>query len=281
MKFFGTKNIKLFVERILTSREAEFKDKIVIDIPAGSGFSTEILQRIGAKVEAYDLFPEFFKVNGLTCKEADLSKEIPVADNYADYVLSQEGIEHLPDQLHMFKEVNRILKKGGVCLLTTPNYSMLRSRLSYFLAESEYAYKLMPPNELDSIWFSDQQRPELYFGHIFLVGIQKLRVLARLAGFRIKKIHHLRINRTSLLFLPFFYPFIFIINFCSYKRAMSKNPDIDPEKKRAVYWEIFKLGIDPRILVGGHLFVEFEKENHLSEANGILRSRYANFDVIT
>jgi len=31
---------------------------------------------------------------------------------------------------------------------------MMRSRLSHFLTESEHFYKIMPPNEIDSIWFS-------------------------------------------------------------------------------------------------------------------------------
>ena len=281
MKFFGTKNIKIFVEQILTLKKDELKSKIVIDIPAGTGYSTRILQKLGAQVEPYDLFPEIFKVNGLKCKEADLSEEIPLADNYADYILCQEGIEHLPDQLHMFKEFNRILKKGSILLLTTPNYSMLRSKLSYFLSESEYSYKLMPPNELDSIWFSDHKKPEIYFGHIFPIGIQKLRILARISGFKINKIHHLRINNTSFILLLFFYPFILMINIFSYLKAMHKKQKIEKDKRKHVYREILKLSIDPRILVGGHLFVEFEKEYELNEANLILKTKYTDFNIVT
>ena len=87
MKFLGSKDIKGFVEKVLTSQKDDLKDKVVIDIPAGSGHSTKILQNLGARVEPYDLFPAFFDVDGLECKEADLSKELPIKNNYADYIL--------------------------------------------------------------------------------------------------------------------------------------------------------------------------------------------------
>ncbi len=281
MKYFGTKDIKVYVERILNSKKDELKNKIVIDVPAGSGYSARILQKIGAEVKPYDLFPDFFKVDGLECKQADLSRNIPIADHYTDYVLCQEGIEHVPDQLHMFKEFNRILKKGGILLLATPNYSKLRSRLSYFLSESEYSFKMMPPNELDSIWFSNERKPNIYLGHIFLIGIQKLRVLARISGFRIKKIHHLKVNHSSFILLIFFYPLILLINLFSYFRAMHKKREIDKDQKRNVYQAILKLGIDPRILVDGHLFVEFEKEHESNEARSILYSKYTDLNIET
>jgi SAM-dependent methyltransferase len=282
MKFFGSKDIKEHVERILLLQKENLRNKIVIDIPAGSGHSTKILKNIGASVEPFDLFPDFFSVDGLECNEADLSKELPVRNSYADYVLCQEGIEHMPDQLHTLRELNRILKKGGVLLLTTPSYSQLRSRFSYLFSESEYAYKIMPPNEIDSIWVSNNnEKNDIYFGHIFFIGIQKLRVLARIAGFKIKKIHHLRVNHTSLLLLPFFYPFIFLVNFFAYRRAMNIKQDIDKELKKKVYEEIFKLSIDPRILVDGHLFLELEKEFEADKTNQILHSKFTNFDIVT
>ena len=39
MKFFGSKNIKEFVEKVLTSQKDDLKNKVVIDIPTGSGHS--------------------------------------------------------------------------------------------------------------------------------------------------------------------------------------------------------------------------------------------------
>jgi ubiquinone/menaquinone biosynthesis C-methylase UbiE len=282
MRLFGTKDIKIFLKSLLIAKRKDLENKIVLDLPAGSGYSSAILKDIKAKVEAYDLFPDFFKVEGMKCKTADLSKELPIKSDYADFILCQEGIEHLADQYLLFKEFNRILKKNGHLLITTPNESKLRSKLSYFLSESEYFYKIMPPNEIDSIWFSTkEENSNIYFGHIFMIGIQKLRVLAKLSGFDIKKIHHFRINHTSLLLLLFTYPFILIVNIFGYLRAMSKNKLIDPNVKKSTYSELLRLGIDPRILLDGHLIVEFEKKYEYSEMNKRLINKYQNCDIVT
>lgn len=263
MNFRGPKELKEVVRDFLHSRADELKGKVVVDIPAGYGITSSILKQLGANVKAFDLFPEFFDVEGLECEQADLSKSIPMEDSQADYVICQEGVEHLSDQMHMFREFNRVLKKGGKVVITTPNYSNLKSKLSYLLAESEYAYRLMPPNEIDSVWHSASG--ELYFGHIFLIGIQRLRVLAKLAGFRIKKVHDFTVHKTSFLLMLFFYPFILLLNILGYRRAMRKKPEIATELKQEVYGEAFRYNIDPGILSGRFLFVELEKETELED----------------
>lgn len=284
MKLFEPKDIKIHVANYLRKYKAHFKDKIVIDTPAGSGVSSQILQEIGAKVKAYDLFPEFFKVEGLTCEKADLIEGLPLENESADVILCQEGIEHFSDQIKVLQEFNRVLKKSGTLIITTPNYSNLRSRLSYMLAESEYFYKIMPPNEIDSIWLSGNQAnqaQEIYYGHIFLLGIQKLRVMSKLAGFKIRKIHHVRVNHTSLFLLLFWYPWIYLTNQLAYIRALKKRKDVDKNFKKKVYQENLKLGLDTRVLIGTHLFVELEKETEIAELSNQLQGKYSNFDVVT
>jgi SAM-dependent methyltransferase len=248
------------MESFLEKHGSHFRDKIVIDIPSGSGGSSLLLKDGGAKVEAFDLFPEYFEAEGIECRQADLTEKLPVADGYSDFVLCQEGIEHVPDQLNVFRELNRILKVGGGLLLTTPNYSNIKSRLSYLLSESEYFYKIMPPNEADCVWFSEDRR--YYLGHIFLIGIQKLRVLARLSGFRLKAIYPIKSNKTSILLLPLLYPLIYMTNLMGYVRALRRNSNTE---RRALYKELFKLGINTRVLTEKFLFVEFVKEYELDE----------------
>lgn len=282
MKLFGTKDIKIFIEKLLLTKRNELADKLVIDIPAGSGYSAKILKDIGANVKPYDMLPDFFKVEDLECEYADLSKKLPIESGMADFILCQEGIEHLSDQIFMLKEFNRILKKNGKLLLTTPNNSKLRSKLSYFLSESEYFQKMMPPNELDSIWFSNEKiSNEIYYGHIFLIGIQKLRIVSRISGFKIRKIYHFRINHTSLFLFLLCYPFILAVNILGYLKAMKNKNDVPNNVKKKVYSELLKLSIDPRILLDGHLIVEFEKENELNELGSVFYSKYKDFNVET
>lgn len=281
MKYEDNPNsIKFYVKRFIFKSCSQFKDKKVVDFPAGNGITSRILKEVGAEPIPIDLFPEYFEIVDMHCARANIREGLPVSNNAADYLICQEGIEHFTDQFSAFKEFNRIVKMNGTVLITTPNYSNLRAKLSYLLSESERFNSMMPPNELDSIWMTDKNiTDEIYFGHIFLIGIQKLRVLASLTGFKIKKIHFTKIKTTSLLLLPLLYPLIVISNFITYRKNLRKNIDFDIKIKNRVYGEIFRLSINPKILIDGHLMVEFTK---ISEANDVyktLKSKHKNFGL--
>ncbi len=292
MKLTGSKDIKKYVGAYLNSIATSLNNKVVVDVPAGTGYSTEILLKTGADVRPFDLFPEFFKVAGVRCQSADLNKTMPLEDASADVVLFQEGIEHLQDQLHVLHEMNRVLKPGGVLLLTTPNYSNLRAKLSYFLNESEI-YKLMPPNQVESIWFGESNTDDkarggdqgssmgsrYYFGHMFLIGIHRLKLLASLAGFRIKRIHHTRVNITSLVLLLLLYPLILFSSWRAYRRALRKNRFVGEDERKAIFKESFQLMINPKILIDSHLFVEFEKVNELDNISESLKIYHKHSDT--
>ncbi|MEI6766497.1 MAG: methyltransferase domain-containing protein [Bacteroidota bacterium] len=274
------RSIKYHVKKYLRENADFFAGKKVIDFPAGNGITSRILKEINAIPIPCDLFPEYFKVDGLDCKRANISEGLPIQNKIADALICQEGIEHFSDQFSALKEFNRVLKFNGILLITTPNYSNIRSKLSCFLAESERFNSTMPPNELDSIWMSNQEiSDEIYFGHIFLIGIQKLRVLAKLSGFRIKKYHFTRVKSTSLILLPLFYPFIYISNWIAYKKNMKNNKDYDNATKKRIYGEIFRLGINPKILIGANLMVEFVKEQEHEDVNKHLRSKHKEFGI--
>ncbi len=274
------KSPKFYVKRYLDSIKEELKNKIVLDIPAGNGVTTEILLEYGAKVEAFDLFPEYFMLKNIECKRADIVDKIPTVDNYADMLICQEGIEHFSDQLKTFKEFNRVLKTNGKLLITTPSYSNLASKLSYLLFESENT-KLMPPNEIDDIWMSDKTLTnEIYHGHIFLIGLQKLRILAKLSGFKIKEIRYLRISKSSLFLFPFFYPLIFISSYLRYFKNIKKHKEIPKVYMKNVYTEQLKININSRNLLNKHTFIIFEKEKELKDVDFRLDNIMKPFEKI-
>ncbi len=254
------KSPKFAVRRYLTSIKNELSGKIAVDMPAGNGVTSEILLELGSRVEAYDLFPEYFLLKDIECKKADINEGLPIANDHADFIICQEGIEHFNDQLKMFSEFNRVLKTGGKLIITTPSISNLAAKLSYSLFESEYYHKLMPPNEIDSVWFGDKTNKKIYYGHIFLIGLQKMRVLGRVSGFKISKINFMRLNKAALFLFPFQYPFIFLSSYYTYFKALSKNKSIDYQAKKKVYREQLKINISPRVLLDRHTFVVFEKE---------------------
>ena len=273
---------KIFFNRFIDEHAEMFRGKQVVDVPAGTGITSQALVDVGARVHPFDLFPEYFRVEGLVCQRANVLEGVPLQRHAADVVVCQEGIEHFSDQYKVLRELNRILKPGGTLLLTTPNASNLRSKLSHLFSESERFGSLMPPNELDSIWMVNQQASkEIYFGHIFLIGIQKLRVLAKLSGFAITRIHFEQAKPTSVILFPFIYPFIVLVNIWTYFGNLRKKSAIPLAKRREVYGEQLRLSIQPKILVDGTLFVEFTKESDSEEVAGRLTSAHESFDVTT
>ncbi len=248
---------------------------VAIDLPAGNGETSEFLLNNGYKVHAFDLFPEFFNEKRIKCEYCDVTEGIPLSSDLADLLICQEGIEHFPDQLSTLKEFNRVMKDKATLIVTTPNHSNLKHKLSYLLTESERYSRIVSVNEYDSIWFNRDHNNNQYFGHIFLIGITKLRLLAKIAGFKIRKIHFSEVKPSNVILFLFFYPFILVSSFMTYSRSVRKKPHA-----KTVYLEILKLNIDPRILIDGSLIVEFEKEYSLAEAKKALY-QIGNYDMQT
>ena len=261
------RSIKYHVRKYLESQSAWFSGKQVVDFPAGNGITSALLTSLGASVHAFDLFPEYFNVPGISCTRANIRTGIPLEAGSADALICQEGIEHFSDQFQALSEFNRVLKPNGRLIVTTPNYSNLRSKVSYLLAETERFGSMMPPNESDSVWMQASEiTNEVYFGHVYLIGIQKLRVQARLAGFQIRKVRFVRAKSTSILLFPIVYPFILlnaIITRLKWK-VKGKHP-----QTTETYKEQWKYMVHPGILVDSHLFIEFEK---ISETHEVLPS---------
>ncbi|MBN2508042.1 MAG: class I SAM-dependent methyltransferase [Verrucomicrobia bacterium] len=244
--------------------QGDLAGKIVVDLPAGKGRMSRALREMGATVEPYDLYPEYFEVEGMACRFADLERELPIAGSHADYAVFQEGLEHLPDQLRPLREFNRILKPRGRLLLTTPNPSSLRARLCHFLVEG-YLFNRLPINEASAIRMLDRPRGRYYFGHVFLIGAQRLRLLARIAGFRLAGIHPNRLSAFSVL-LGVVYPVLLACNALACQGSRRRYRRLDPDWLRPALRDVVALNLHPRILFAKKLFFELEKIREPDEA---------------
>jgi SAM-dependent methyltransferase len=203
-----------------------------------------------------------------------------MAGGSADAVICQEGMEHFQDQFTVLKEFNRVLKPEGTLLITTPNYSNLRAKLSYLFSENDRFPNSMPPNEKDSVWMkTGDDSGRIYFGHIFLTGILQLRLLAKLSGFRIHKIHATRASSTCLVLFPFLYPWIFLVNWFALKKNLRKARASGDTEKEKIYCEIYNLVINPLCLIDKHLMVEFEKESEVRDVADRLTGRSSAFGL--
>jgi SAM-dependent methyltransferase len=253
----------------------DLSGKMVLDIPCGDGRASFEFLKKGASLKAFDIFPEFMRLKAISAQYADLSENLPIKSNSIDYIICQEGIEHIPNQLRVFREFNRILKKNGYLLLTTPNYSHMRARLSYFFLESDY-WTRMPPTEIDSVWFVENESHKIYFGHLFMLGVQKLQTLLTLSGFEVKKRVRTDLGNTSILFGLVIYPIVLLINIICWLIYRNKNQHVSQKHKDQIFWERFRLNLSPKTIFCKHIFWVLQKDFELNEV--AIKLRFLNRD---
>lgn len=254
--------------------------KTVVDIPCGDGRASHIFRQRGAEVIALDLFPKFMKAPGITARMADLRQPLPLPDECADYVVCQEGIEHIPDQLAVLCEFNRILKPGGILVITCPSISHARARLAHLLVEND-SWRRMPPSLVDSVWVTDADVDRIYFGHLFLIGVQRLTTLCGIAGFRVKERRRTDVGASSVVLGILFYPLILLASVLAYRTyARKQRRSIPPETGKPVWRDHARLNLSPTTLFCKHIFWIAEKECTTEERRRQIRAsrtdRYAS-----
>lgn len=269
---FPKKGVNPYVVKYIRSLK-DLTGKVVLDIPCGDGRASHEFIKRGAEVKAVDMFPHFMKLEEIEAEYADLTEILPIESSSVDYIICQEGIEHVPNQLKLLEEFNRVLKIGGTLLITTPNYSQVSARLSRFFLESDY-WQRMPPTEIDSIWFADDDSNKLYYGHLFLIGAQRLQSLLTIAGFKTEKRIKTEIGNTSLVLGIILWPlfaFTTLVSWLFYKR---KNNHIEKVTRNKILRNRARLNLSPKTLFCKHIFWELRKEHELSEAVARLKTMH-------
>ena len=84
----------------------------VLDLPAGGGELSRLLEQQGYDVAAADLFPERCEWDGRTVR-ADMLERLPFEAGAFDAIVCQEGVKHLEDVASFFRECRRVLRDGS------------------------------------------------------------------------------------------------------------------------------------------------------------------------
>lgn len=134
----------------------------------------EDLQRYNIGYQACNFDP---LIGSYTPRENPAPERMDTPDATYDVVFATEIIEHTLDPFYLLKEAHRLLKPGGLLVLTTPNQATLSHRLRLLVGRSIY-YTL---NE--SIMYKNTDwRP-----HIREYTQREMAQLIRDAGYKIEK----------------------------------------------------------------------------------------------
>lgn len=101
----------------------------VLEVGFGEGYGTNILSKsvkvatitgIDVDLNSTKNASSKYKSDKLSYKHFN-GEKIPFKDNYFDTVVSFQVIEHIQNDVNYIYEIYRVLKSGGIFILTTPN----------------------------------------------------------------------------------------------------------------------------------------------------------------
>jgi SAM-dependent methyltransferase len=106
-----------------------------LDVGSGNGeLIDRVVREFRVAPRACDYRDDLLALEGVTVDVANLNAEpLPYPDASFDLVTCTEVIEHLEDFRAALREMARVLRPGGVLIVSTPNVLNLRSRLRYLL----------------------------------------------------------------------------------------------------------------------------------------------------
>lgn len=166
----------------------DVRAKFVVDLGAGDGALSALIGQRGGRVTLVDNQEQGLKIASELCNQAGLqvecvlgsATEVPLPTGVADCVLSSEVIEHLDNPVKHVHESARLLKPGGVFVLTTP----------YRIGEipmSEFHVHEFTPSELLRLLEKDFENVSIVESHhIFWFALY---------GYRFRALRKLQIGR--------------------------------------------------------------------------------------
>lgn len=112
--------------------------RTVVELGAATGEFSRLLASDGYRMVAVDQEPTVLASSqghvALVC--ADVARSLPFGNNSVDGVFMGELLEHLFDTRTILAECFRVIKPGGVLVLTTPNLAGLQDRIEFLWGRS-------------------------------------------------------------------------------------------------------------------------------------------------
>jgi ubiquinone/menaquinone biosynthesis C-methylase UbiE len=129
----ATERIYQTVVELAAAHAAAAPLKRHLDVGAGTGRLIELFrQRFQTESAACDYTDKLMKLPDQKVDIANLNLEkLPYPGASFDLVTATEVVEHLENHRAVLRELHRVLKPGGLCILTTPNILNLNSRLRF------------------------------------------------------------------------------------------------------------------------------------------------------
>lgn len=152
--------------------------QIIVELGCGAGYTLDTLSQFYQLAIGFDIF-----ITRLTQRstppaswqfvQVDLNQAFPLAADSVDAILANQVIEHILNPFDFAREINRVLRRGGHAVLTTPNVRYLRHL--WRLVVQGHGPRTANHNTLDGEWDD---------GHLHYFTHRDLQDVFIQAGFR-------------------------------------------------------------------------------------------------
>jgi methionine biosynthesis protein MetW len=163
----------------------------VIELGVGDGsILSEVINALNINAETYGVdinegSLEAARSRGIRVAKCDLNNCIlPYGDGYFDLVLMEEVIEHLVKPDNALRETHRVLRHGGLFVVTTPNLAWWVNRIVLMLGYQPYWTEV---STMFNVGKFHRRIDEPLSGHLRLYTFRSLRDLLKLHGFIVIK----------------------------------------------------------------------------------------------
>ena len=203
----------------------------ILDLGAGEGFFSKMLGDFvqaqhgvepASVVSACDVAPEIFRYGRLECERIADDGKLPYQDHTFDIVCSLEVIEHVEDQFAFCREIMRVLRPGGLAILSTPNVLNVNSRVRILHSGFATLFDPLPLSTVDAVHTS---------GHIHPVSYYYLSYALRRAGAASVAVTFDRLKNSARFLRAIFWPLIAIGNAGLRFRLRRKRPLVFAENR--------------------------------------------------
>ncbi len=219
----------------------------VLDVSCKRGEILKSLKERGFDVRGTQFAPDAPDVEGIPIdRGVDLLKTLPYADASFDVVLLVEVLEHLENHRAAICELGRVLKPGGILILTTPNVMRIKSRLHFFLTGYHKTRRRFIP--------FGTPLAEAYKFHNYPIELPVLHYMLLQNRLRIE-----RLGRTSIKAFSWVLYALLVGPAALYTWFFVLRTEKEPAQRRELE-QLFRWVIHPRIMVQDTLALRMKKE---------------------
>jgi ubiquinone/menaquinone biosynthesis C-methylase UbiE len=113
---------------------------LMLDVGAGQAPYKHLFNHV--RYESAD-FEQVNKPYGKTTYVCDITERIPVEESRFDYILFTQTLEHIKEPIRALKELNRVLRPGGLLLCTGPLFYEEHEQPHDYFRYTQFAHRYM------------------------------------------------------------------------------------------------------------------------------------------